>query len=69
MSDWPEATNRTASADVHLPAPPRHVFPVRRLILLTLALLGLYFVWPNLVSVFSQVPRWRSITWFWLVAA
>ena len=41
--------------------------PLRRLIVLAIAIVGLYFVWPQLVSLFSQVPRLRSISWFWFV--
>jgi len=37
------------------------------MIALALAVVGLYLVWPQLVSVFSQVPKLRSISWFWFV--
>ena len=37
------------------------------MIVLAIAAVGLYFVWPQLVSLFSQVPRLRSISWFWFV--
>ena len=40
---------------------------VRRLILLALAAAGLYFVWPNIVSLFSHAPGLRAIAWFWFV--
>jgi hypothetical protein len=41
--------------------------PLRHIILLAVAVVGLYFVWPQLVSLFSQVPELRSISWFWFV--
>ena len=41
--------------------------PLRRLIVLAMAIVGLYFVWPQLVSLFSQVPKLRNISWFWFV--
>ena len=40
---------------------------VRHLVLLALAGAGLYFVWPNIVNLFSQAPRLGAITWFWFV--
>ena len=33
--------------------------------LLALAAAGLYFVWPNLVTLFSQAPGLASIDWYW----
>jgi len=41
--------------------------PLRRLIVLAIAIVGLYFVWPQLVGLFSQVPKLRNISWFWFV--
>ena len=41
--------------------------PKRQVIVLAIAVVGLYLVWPQLVSLFSQVPRLRSISWFWFV--
>jgi uncharacterized protein (TIRG00374 family) len=41
--------------------------PLRRIIIFAIALVGLYFVWPQLVSLYSQVPRLRGISWFWFV--
>ena len=41
--------------------------PKRQVIVLAVAVVGLYFVWPQLVTLFSQVPRLRSISWFWFV--
>ena len=49
------------------PARPERRFYLRRLILLTLAAVGLYLVSPNIVNLFSQLPRLRSIAWFWAV--
>jgi uncharacterized protein (TIRG00374 family) len=40
---------------------------VRRLVLLGLAAGGLYFVWPNIISLFSHAPGLRAIAWFWFV--
>ena len=48
-------------------ARPERRFYLRRIILLTLAAVGLYLVSPNIVSLFSQLPRLRSIAWFWAV--
>jgi len=41
--------------------------PVRQVILFAIAIVGLYFVWPQLVSLFSQVPQLRGISWVWFV--
>jgi len=41
--------------------------PVRQLVLFAIAIVGLYFVWPQLVSLFSQVPQLRGISWLWFV--
>lgn len=49
------------------PGQPERSFPIKRLILLAVAAIGIYVVWPNIVSLFSEVPRLRSITWFWFV--
>ena len=35
------------------------------MIVLAVAIVGLYFVWPQLVSLFAEVPRLRSISWLW----
>ena len=40
---------------------------VRRLVLLAVAAIGLYFVWPNIISLFSHAPGLRAIAWFWFV--
>jgi uncharacterized protein (TIRG00374 family) len=40
---------------------------VRRLVLLVIAAVGLYFVWPNIISLFSHAPGLRAIAWFWFV--
>ena len=50
-------------------ARPERRFYLRRLILLTLAAVGLYLVSPSIVNLFSQLPRLRSIAWFWVVLA
>jgi uncharacterized protein (TIRG00374 family) len=42
-------------------------FTTKRIVFLGLAGLGLYLVAPRLVTTFSQVPRLRTITWFWFV--
>jgi uncharacterized protein (TIRG00374 family) len=52
--------------DGNLPAPRFH-FPVKRVIFLVIAGVALYFVWPRIVLLFSQVPQLRTITWFWFV--
>jgi hypothetical protein len=39
--------------------------PLRQIGVLVIAMVGLYFVWPQLVGLFAQVPRLRSISWFW----
>ncbi len=46
---------------------PRRRPLVRHLVLLALAAAGLYFVWPNIVSLFSHAPGLRAIAWFWFV--
>ena len=46
---------------------PSHRPLIRHLILLALAGAGLYFVWPNIVSLFSHAPGLRAIAWFWFV--
>lgn len=49
------------------PASLERHFYLRRLILLTLAAVGLYLVSPSIVNMFSKLPRLRSIAWFWIV--
>jgi len=41
---------------------------VRRLIFLAVAGIGLYIVWPSLMSVFSSWPRLRDLNPWWFVA-
>jgi uncharacterized protein (TIRG00374 family) len=41
--------------------------PLRQIIVFGVAIVGLYFVWPQLVSFYSQVPRLQGISWFWFV--
>lgn len=41
--------------------------PLRQIIVFGVAIVGLYFVWPQLVSFYSQVPRLQAISWFWFV--
>jgi uncharacterized protein (TIRG00374 family) len=41
---------------------------VRRLIFLAVAGIGLYIVWPSLMSVFSSWPRLRDLSPWWFVA-
>jgi len=41
--------------------------PKRQVIVRAIAIVGLYFVWPQLVSLFSQVPKLRSVSWSWFV--
>jgi uncharacterized protein (TIRG00374 family) len=48
------------------PRPARRPL-LRRVVLLVLAGVGLYFVWPNVVSLFSHAPGLRAIAWFWFV--
>jgi uncharacterized protein (TIRG00374 family) len=38
---------------------------LRRALFLVVALVGLYFVWPQLVHFFDDLPSLRSIKWFW----
>ena len=56
-------------ADEAVPGPGAFLkrLPLRQIILFGVAIVGLYFVWPQLVSLYSQVPRLRGISWFWFV--
>lgn len=36
-------------------------------LLLALAVVGLYLVWPNLVNLFSQAPGLTAIHWYWFL--
>jgi len=42
-------------------------FALKRVVFLTAAVIGLYLVWPNLLSLFAEAPRVRTIAWFWFV--
>ena len=55
---------------IHSPAEPpteQHDFrvPFKTIIFLAVAIVGLYFVWPQLVEFFDAVPGLRTIKWFW----
>ena len=41
--------------------------PLRQAIVFAIAIVGLYFVWPQLVNLFSQLPQLRGILWLWFV--
>ena len=41
--------------------------PLRQIIVFGVAGVGLYFVWPQLVSLFSHLPQLRGILWLWFV--
>ncbi|HUK77857.1 MAG TPA: YbhN family protein [Thermoleophilia bacterium] len=41
--------------------------PLSRIIVFGVAIVGLYFVWPQLVNLFSQLPQLRGILWLWFV--
>jgi len=41
--------------------------PLRQIIVFGIAIVGLYFVWPQLVNLFSQLPQLRGILWLWFV--
>ena len=41
--------------------------PRRQIIVFGVAIVGLYFVWPQLVDLFSQLPRLEGILWLWFV--
>jgi len=41
--------------------------PLRQVIVFGVAGVGLYFVWPQLVDLFSQLPQLRGILWLWFV--
>ncbi|HJW75833.1 MAG TPA: flippase-like domain-containing protein [Thermoleophilia bacterium] len=49
------------------PAPLRRRVPIKRVVFLLITGVALYFVWPKIVLLFSQVPELRTITWFWFV--
>ncbi len=60
--------SRQLTRDGNLPAPPvRLRFPVKRVVFLVITGVALYFVWPKIVLLFSQVPELRTITWFWFL--
>lgn len=48
-------------------APRGFRVPVKTLVFLTAAVVGLYFVWPQLVGFFDAVPGLRTIGWYWFV--
>ncbi|MBN2204440.1 MAG: flippase-like domain-containing protein [Thermoleophilia bacterium] len=57
---------------IHSPAAPPTVprgfrIPVKTLVFLAAAAVGLYFVWPQLVGFFDAVPGLRTIEWYWFV--
>ena len=39
--------------------------PLRRIILFAVAIVGLYFVWPQLMRLFAQAPQLEQISWLW----
>ena len=41
--------------------------PLRQILVFGIAIVGLYFVWPQLVNLFSHLPQLRGILWFWFV--
>ena len=41
--------------------------PLRQILVFGIAIVGLYFVWPQLVNLFSQLPQLRGILWLWFV--
>jgi len=41
--------------------------PLRQIVVFGIAIVGLYFVWPQLVNLFSQLPELRGILWLWFV--
>jgi len=45
----------------------RRRLPLRRIVFLAAAVIGLYIVWPSLVNVLSQAPQLRAISWVWFV--
>ena len=60
--------SRQLTRDGNLPAPPLRLrFPVKRVVFLVITGVALYFVWPRIVLLFSQVPELRTITWFWFL--
>jgi uncharacterized protein (TIRG00374 family) len=57
---------------IHSPAAPPTAprgfrVPVKTLVFLAAAAVGLYFVWPQLVGFFDAVPGLRTIGWYWFV--
>jgi hypothetical protein len=48
-------------------APRGFRVPVKTLVFLAAAAVGLYFVWPQLVGFFDAVPGLRTIGWYWFV--
>lgn len=64
----PVRWSQQLTRDGNLPAPPvRLRFPWKRVVLLAITGVALYFVWPKIVLLFSQVPELRTITWIWFV--
>lgn len=45
----------------------RPFFGVKRIAFLSAAAIGLYLVWPSLMSLFAEAPRLRTIAWFWFL--
>jgi hypothetical protein len=41
--------------------------PLRQIIVFAVAGIGLYFVWPQLIDLFSHLPQLRGILWLWFV--
>ena len=41
--------------------------PVKTLVFLVAALVGLYFVWPQILGFFDAVPGLRTIHWYWFL--
>jgi uncharacterized protein (TIRG00374 family) len=63
-----EAKSQQLTKDGYLPPVPlRRRVPIKRIVFLAITGVALYFVWPKVVLLFSQVPELRTITWFWFV--
>jgi uncharacterized protein (TIRG00374 family) len=41
--------------------------PLRQILVFAVAGIGLYFVWPQLIDLFSHLPQLRGILWLWFV--
>ena len=41
--------------------------PLRQIVVFSVAGIGLYFVWPQLVDLFTKLPALRGIFWLWFV--